>query len=187
MPALLVTALVTTKFAVADAEPPSMLMLPVLESPPAPFTVRVSADVMPVLPTEMALPLVLLLVSVPPIVSVVPPEPPVLGPSNSTVPLPVMLTLPVGLTVAPFSSQKFPGNAGESGQRAVGGKLPAGDARLRAVEPQRAIDRRDLAALEFQKRVVFEEDRPGLHARRAEPRRRLRRPGSPGPWRCLRC
>ena len=104
----LVAVLVTTRFAVAEAEPPSMLISPVLESPPAPFTVKVSADVMPVLPMEMPLPLVLLLVSVPPIVRLVPPAPPMLGPSSSTVPLPVTLTLPVGLTVAPFSSQKFP-------------------------------------------------------------------------------
>ena len=35
-----------------------MLMSPVLESPPVPFTVKVSADEMPVLPTEMPLPFV---------------------------------------------------------------------------------------------------------------------------------
>ena len=64
------------------------LVLP-LESPPVPFTVKVSAEVMPVLPTEMPLPLVLLLVRVPPIVRLLPPEPPMLGPSSSTVPLPV--------------------------------------------------------------------------------------------------
>ena len=40
-----------------------------LISPPVPFTVKVSADVMPVLPTSSPLPLVLLLVSVPPIVT----------------------------------------------------------------------------------------------------------------------
>ena len=47
----LVAVLVTTSFAVAEAEP-WMVISPVLESPPAPFTVTVSADVMPVLPIE---------------------------------------------------------------------------------------------------------------------------------------
>ena len=112
-----------------------MLMLPVLESPPAPFTVSVSADVMPALPIEMPLPLVLLLVSVPPIVRLRAPEPPVLGPSSSTVPLPVMLTSPVGLTDAPFCSQKLPATPVRAGQRAVGGGLAGvGDARVGAVE-----------------------------------------------------
>ena len=71
----------------------------------------------------MALPLVLLLVSVPPIVRLVPPPPPMLGPSSSIEPLPLTLTLPVGLTVAPFSRQKSPETVAEPGQRAVGGEL----------------------------------------------------------------
>ena len=102
MPALLVAALVTTRLAVAEAEAPSMLMSPVLESPPVPFTVKVSADVMPVLPTETPLLLVLLLVSVPVIVRLLPPGPSVLFPSSPNVPLPVTLKLPVGETAAPF-------------------------------------------------------------------------------------
>ena len=56
-----------------------MLMSPVLESPPAPFTVKVSFDVMLVLPIETPLTLLLLLVSVPPIVRLEPPEPRVLS------------------------------------------------------------------------------------------------------------
>ena len=52
---------------------PSMLIWPVLESPPVPFTVTVSAEVMPPVPIEMAWPLVLVLVSVPPIVMLLPP------------------------------------------------------------------------------------------------------------------
>jgi len=51
---------------------------------------------------------VLLLVSVPPTVRLVPPVPPTLSPSSSTVPVPVMLRFPVVLTVAPFASQKLP-------------------------------------------------------------------------------
>ena len=59
-------ALATFKVAWTVALPSMLisLMLP-LESPPVPFTVKVSADVMPVLPTETPLLLVLLLVSVP--------------------------------------------------------------------------------------------------------------------------
>ena len=86
-----------------------MLISPVLESPPAPFTVKVSADVMPVLPTSRPLLLVLLLVSDPPIVRLVPPPPKSkLGPSRITKALPVMLKAPVVVTVAPFCRKKFP-------------------------------------------------------------------------------
>ncbi len=52
-----------------------LITLCAVESPPAPFTVTVSADVMPVLPMSRPLPLVLLLVSVPPIVMLDPPPP----------------------------------------------------------------------------------------------------------------
>ena len=44
---------------------PYVVRWPVLERPPVPFTVKVSADVMPALPIEIALPLVLVFVSVP--------------------------------------------------------------------------------------------------------------------------
>ena len=82
------------------------------------------------------------------------------------------LTLPVGLTVAPFSSQKSPETVARPVSALLVVVLPASAiARFRAVEPQLAVDRRDLSALEFEQRVVFEEDRPGLHPRRAEPRR----------------
>ncbi len=69
-------------------------MLP-LESPPVPFTVKVSAEVMPVLPIEMPLPLVLVLVSVPPIVMLLPPAPPMLFPSSCSEPLPLSETFPL--------------------------------------------------------------------------------------------
>jgi hypothetical protein len=53
--------------------------------------------------------------------------------------------------------------------------VPASATReIRAVPPQLSVDRRDLAALEFERRVVFEQDRPGLLPRRAEPRRVVR-------------
>ena len=94
-------ALATFKVAWTLA-PPSMSIVPVLESPPVPFTVKVSADVMPVLPTETPPLLVLLLLRFPPIVRLVPPAPSMKIPSSCTRPLPVTLTLPVGATVAPF-------------------------------------------------------------------------------------
>ena len=166
-------ALATSKVAWTVALP-SMSIWPVLESPPVPFTVKVSAELMPPLPIEMALPLVLLLVRLPPIVRLEPPPPPSLLPSSSIVPLPVMLTLPVGATAAPFCSQKLPATLVRAGQRAVAAeRAGVGDARIRAVELQTAVDRRDLAALEFQKRVALQIDVPGLRPRRAEPRRRI--------------
>ena len=81
-----------------------MLISPVLESPPAPFTVTVSADVMPVLPMSRPLLLVLLLVSVPPIVRLLPPPPKAkLGPSSDTEPLPLTVTSPLTDWVTPGS------------------------------------------------------------------------------------
>ena len=75
-------ALTTFRVACATALPsmPMVLLAP-LESPPAPFTVRVSAEVTPVLPTETPPPLALL-DSVPPIVMLLPPGPPKLTPSS---------------------------------------------------------------------------------------------------------
>jgi hypothetical protein len=70
-------------------------LLAPLESPPLPLTVKVSAEVMPVLPIEIPLPLVLLLVSVPPIVMLLPPAPPMLGPSSCNDPLPLSETFPL--------------------------------------------------------------------------------------------
>jgi hypothetical protein len=55
----------------------------------------VSADVMFPLPIERALPLVLLLVSVPPIVRLEPPAPPMLLPSSCSEPLPETATFPL--------------------------------------------------------------------------------------------
>ena len=117
---------------------PSMLISLALqlESPPAPFTVNVSADVMPVLPTETPLPLVLLLVSVPPIVRLAPPEPPVL------------LSVELQRRAADDAQiagrrdrcavlqPEIAGDAGEAGQRAVAaGRAGVGDPRVRADEP----------------------------------------------------
>ena len=135
---------------------PSMLISPVLESPPVPFTVKVSAEVMPVLPTEMPLPLVLLLLRFPPIVRLEPPPPPVV------VAVELDRAVAGDAHVAGRADRRavlqpeIAGDGGEAGQRAVAaGRAGVGDARIRAVEPQPAIDRRDLPALEFQQRVVL--------------------------------
>ena len=59
---------------------------------------------MPVLPMSRPLPLVLLLVSDPPIVRLLPPPPKAkLGPSRLTLPLPVMDTFPLTDWVLPGS------------------------------------------------------------------------------------
>ena len=99
--------------------------------------------------------LVLLLVSDPPIVRLLPPAPPRSCPSSDTEPLPVTLKAPVGGDLRAVLQKEMAGDGGQAGQRAVAAeRAGVGDARIRAVELQRAIDRRDLAALEFQERVV---------------------------------
>ena len=153
-----------------------MLISPVLESPPVPFTVKVSAEVMPALPMSSA-------VAVGAAVGQRPADRQAgcrrrrsrhWARRASRLALPVMLKLPVGRDRRAVLQQEIPGDAGQAGQRAVAGeRAGVGDARIRAVELELAIDRRDLAALEFQKRIVLQEDRPGLHPRRAEPRRRI--------------
>ena len=81
--------------------------------------------------------------------------------------------LPVVATVAPFCRRNCRRGCSGRPARCCCRLRRLGDPRIRAVEPQRAVDRRDLAALEFQQRIVLEDNRPGLHAFRAEPRRRI--------------
>ena len=158
----------------AEAELPSILISPVLESPPVPFTVSVSADVMPALPTEMPLPLVLLLVRFPPIVRLEPPPPPVLFPSSSIVPLPVMLTLPVGATAAPFCSQKFPATPVKPVSALLLPSVPASATRafapLSCSVPSIVVI---WPLLNSRSASPCRIDLPGLRPRRAEPRRRV--------------
>ena len=74
-----------------------------LISPPVPFTVTVSAEVMPVLPIVDAVASCCVLLSVPPIVMLLPPGPPMFAPSSCSVPLPVIETFPLTDWVFPGS------------------------------------------------------------------------------------
>ena len=77
------------------------------------------------------------LVSVPPIVKVLPPAPPTLFPSSDTAPLPVTLKAPVGGDRRAVLQKEIAGNGGQAGQRAVAAeRAGVGDARVRAVELQ---------------------------------------------------
>ena len=129
---------------------------------------------MPPLPIEMALPLVLLLVRLPPIVRLEPPPPPSLLPSSSIVPLPVMLTLPVGATVAPFCSQKLPETVVSPVSALLLLSVPA--SAMRAFAPSSCSPPSTVVIwplLNSKQRVALQEDVPGLRPRRAEPRRRI--------------
>ena len=146
-------------------------------------------NVMPPLPIEMALPLVLLLVRLPPIVRLDAPA--------AALIVAVQLDRAVAgdAHVAGRADRcavlqpEIAGDAGQAGQRAVAvGVRGVGDARIRAIELQPAIDRRDLAALELQERVVLQDRRsrsPSPPCRTPPPRWRC--PGSTGRWRYPRC
>ena len=111
-------ALATSKVAWTVALP-SMLISPVLESPPVPFTVKVSADVMPVLPTEMPLPLVLLLLRLPPIVRLEPPAPPVVVAVELDHAVAGDAHIAGRADRRAVLQKEIAGDAGEPGQRAV--------------------------------------------------------------------